>query len=74
MFDLMLWSQPERFDATAQLVKKARVTADRYPKYSDWIENMGKVSDIQKRHWDTPTHIQFKETAQTGKPDFEFRL
>ncbi|XP_071091709.1 pyrimidodiazepine synthase-like [Haliotis cracherodii] len=74
MVDLMIWPLTERFDAMAQLVKEARVTADRYPKFTKWIENMGKVPAVQKCRWDTPAHVHFIETSKAGKPDYDFGL
>ncbi|XP_046375188.2 glutathione S-transferase omega-1-like [Haliotis rufescens] len=74
MVDLMIWPHVERFDAVTQLVKEARVTADRYPKLTKWIENMGKVPAVQQCRWDTPAHIHFIETTKAGKPDYDFGL
>ncbi|XP_046563691.1 glutathione S-transferase omega-1-like [Haliotis rubra] len=74
MVDLMLWPHAERFDAMTQLVKEASVPADRYPKFTKWIENMGTVPAVQKCRWDTPSHIHYIETAKAGKPDFDVGL
>ncbi|XP_071084725.1 glutathione S-transferase omega-1-like [Haliotis cracherodii] len=74
MIDFTIWPHVERFDAMAQLVKEARVTADRYPKLTKWIENMGKVPAVQKCRWDTPAHIHFIETVKAGKPDYDVGL
>ncbi|XP_046542479.1 LOW QUALITY PROTEIN: glutathione S-transferase omega-1-like [Haliotis rubra] len=74
MVDLMLWPHAERFDAMTQLVKEASVPADRYPKFTKWIKNMGTVPAVQKCRWDTPSHVLFIETVKSGKPDYDVGL
>ncbi|XP_071091099.1 pyrimidodiazepine synthase-like [Haliotis cracherodii] len=74
MVDFMICPYVVRFEAVAQLVKEARVTADRYPKLIKWIENMGKVPAVQKCRWDTPAHVQFIETTKAGEPDYDYGL
>ncbi|KAL4234561.1 Glutathione S-transferase omega-1 [Mactra antiquata] len=75
MVDFMLWPWFERIGVVNAIVPATKITSEKFPRLSKWVEHMYQLPAVKMTMFDTDSHARFLTSLRVeNNPDYDYGL